>query len=212
MMEQHVNDVKPLTRKQAWEKELEVPPESVVSFESQAGPLETEGPMFFIVQDLKKQAWVFCNQQGIQFDTLEWGEISKAPKDEKKPKGPWKFFIRAETPTPRTLGQTAFTVAVEYQYMTLVYRGILEGDAEDKEVVEALKAAEAQREAERLKLLEQAAKQGVATQTPEQSDAVAAIEQIAKEKGLTVEQLLAVVLNTKREPTSDKVDKEDNKQ
>ena len=75
-----------------------------------------------------------------------------------------------------------------------------------------MKAAEAQREAERLKLLEQAAKQGVATQTPEQSDAVAAIEQIAKEKGLTVEQLLAVVLNTKREPTSDKVDKEDNKQ
>ncbi len=188
----------PLTRKEAWAKELEVPPESVVSFESQAGPLETEGPMFFIVQDLKKKAWIFCNQQGIQFDTLVWGEIEKRPKDEKKPKGPWKFFITATTPTPRTLGQTAFTVAVEYQYITLVYRGVLEGDEEDKATVDAMKAAEAQREKERLELLEQAAKQGGTTQTPEQSDAVAAIEQMAKEKGLTVNDLL-VLLQTKED-------------
>ena len=183
----------PLTRKQAWAKELEVPPESIVSFESQAGPLETEGPMFFIVQDLKKKAWIFCNQQGIQFDTLVYGEIEKRPKDEKKPKGPWKFFITATTPTPKTLGQTAFTVAVEYQYITLIYRGVLEGDDEDKQTVEMMKAAEAQREAERLKLLEQAAKQGVTTQQEEQSDTVAAIEQMANEKGLTVNDLLALL-------------------
>ena len=56
-----------------------------------------------------------------------------------------------------------------------------------------MKVAEAQREAERLKLLEQAAKQGVTAQPTEQSDAVAAIEQMAKEKGLTVNDLLALL-------------------
>jgi hypothetical protein len=186
-----MNQNQPMTRKEAWARELEVPPESTVSFESQAGPLETEGPMFFIVQDLKKQAWVFCNQQGIQYDTLEWGAIDKRPKDEKKPKGPWKFFIRAETPTPRTLGQTAFTVAVEYQFITLVYRGVLEGDEEDKAVVKAMKDAEAQREKERLELLDKAATQGVATQPLNQDDTTALIEQMAKDRGVTTAEFLA---------------------
>jgi hypothetical protein len=205
----------PMTRKQAWEKELEVPPESIVSFESQ-GPLGKEGLenyMFFIVQDLKKKAWIFCNQQGIQFDTLVWGEIEKRPKDEKAPKGPWKFFINATTPTPRTLGQTAFTVAVEYQYITLVYRGVLEGDDEDKKVVEAMKAAEAQREKERLELLEQAAKQGVATQPLNQDDTAALIEKMAKERGVTTAEFLAGIaekINTEHESHADDLDKEDN--
>lgn len=179
-----------VSKKEEWGKELEVDPRTVVSFESQTGPLKTDGPMFFVVQDLKKKAWVFCNQEGINYETLEWGAIDQRPKDEKNPKGPWKFFISATTPTPRTLGQTAFMVAVEYSYITLVYRGVLEGDKEDKKVVEAMREAEAQREADRLKVLEQAAKQEDKVQPLNQDEAMALIEKIAKEKGLTVAEFL----------------------
>jgi hypothetical protein len=173
------------SKKEKWSREVEIDPRTVVTYESEHGPLKlNEQPMDFIIADLKRQAWMFCQQEGIEFKTLKFGTINQAPKVEDKPKGPWLFRFIADIANPRTLGQTRFEVAVEYPYITLVYRGVLEGDKEDQETVNAMKSAAAEREAAMQKQLEAAA------EAEKPKDPKEVIEKMAKERGVTVTELL----------------------
>jgi hypothetical protein len=222
-----MNENKPITRREQWARDVEIDPRSVTLFEAETGIfIENDSPMSFVMRDLKRQAWVFCkqsatqpNEKGMDFNLLEFGEIKQAPKDKAKPKGPWVFILPVENPKPEKLGQTAFAVAVEYPYIWLVRRGVLEGDEEDKEIVRQLNEAAAQREAEMQRQLKLAAEQ---TKAAEIKDPVALIEQMAKEKGVTPTEILASInkeFNTTRESEKQKtevfsepVDKEDKKE
>jgi hypothetical protein len=201
-----------ITRKEQWARDVEIDPRSVTLFEAETGIfIDDDSPMSFVMRDLKRQAWVFCkqsatqpNEKGMDFNVLEFGEVKQGPKDKAKPKGPWVFVLPVTNPKPEKLGQTAFAVAVEYPYIWLVRRGVLEGDEEDKEVVRQLEEAAAQREREMQKQLEQAAEQ---TKAAELKDPVALIEQMAKEKGVTAAEILASItdkFNTKQESTAER--------
>ena len=104
-------------------KEVEIDPRSVTKFDAE---VKEDDTLNFIEKDLRRQVWLFCKKEDVDFNDLEWSEIKGGPMDEDKPKGPYRYFVEATIKHPKTLGRTKVGGGVAYPYEFLVNLGIVE--------------------------------------------------------------------------------------
>jgi hypothetical protein len=109
-----------LSKRQAMEKDVEIDPRSVVTYDSEVKDKELN----FIEKDLRRQLWLFCKQKDIDFNTLKLSPIESEPINKDDPKGMWRYSLSASIPNPVTMQNTIGASAV-YPYAFLVKHGIL---------------------------------------------------------------------------------------
>jgi hypothetical protein len=106
--------------------EFDIDPRSLTNFETEVKEPKAET---FIEIDLKKQIWLLCQREEIDYDTLEWSDVTETEIEPKDPKTDplkvhWRYEIIAKIPNPKTLGRTQLEAAAEYPLAFLMVKGL----------------------------------------------------------------------------------------
>ena len=109
-----------LSKRKTMEKDVEIDPRSVVSYDSE----NNDANMNFIERDLRRQIWLFCKQNDIDFKSLKFSDTESNPVNENEPKGLIEYKIMTKIKNLVTLQDTVGAKAV-YEYVFLVKKGII---------------------------------------------------------------------------------------
>jgi len=106
--------------------EFDIDPRSITNFEREVKEPKAAS---FIEIDLKKQIWLLCQREEIDYDALEWSELTESEIEPKDPrtdplKVHWRYEIIAKIPHPKTLGRTQLEAAAEYPLAFLIVKGL----------------------------------------------------------------------------------------
>jgi hypothetical protein len=116
----------PKMTKESLMQEVEVDPRSVTSFESEVKDPVIEKQRPFYEVDLRRQIWLFCKREDIDYGSLEWSEIVCELVNPKDPKGLRRYSVSVKIPHPKALGRTTAGASVVYTYEFLIQLGIIE--------------------------------------------------------------------------------------